>query len=239
LDAYEGLILKQIHFKESSKILHLYTENGHLSVLVHGAKKLSSPFLHLTENLNWIRFYATGKEMKTLSDGELIADFSVLKANLEKFTCAQHITEMLSFFYESQYDHKKMYEFVLKILRKIETETEYLPYVYMFELKYLFLLGVAPNFNTCAACGATETLRFSVQDGGFACPLHTTTTDVQAISTVDAMKVLFYHDLRNPLPLSLDEETVKKIRRFLDDYYLYHLNFKSKSRQILAGLLGY
>lgn len=239
MDAYEGLILKQINFKESSKILHLYTENGQLSVLVHGAKKLSSPFLHLTENLNRIRFYATGKEMKTFSDGEIITDFSLLKTNLEKFTCAQHITEMLSFFYESEYDHKKMYEFVLKILGKIETETDYLPYVFMFELKYLFLLGVAPNFNTCAACGAREMLKFSVRDGGFACPLHATATDFLEITTVDAMRTLFYHDLRNPLALSLDADTVKKIRRFLDDYYLYHLNFKSKSRLILAGLLGY
>lgn len=239
LDVYEGLILKQINYKESSKILHLYTENGQMSVLVHGARKMNSPYLHLTENMNWIRFYATGKTMKTLTDAELLGDFPKIKQDLESFTVAQTLMEMLSFFYESEYDHKKMYQFTLKVLKKMETETDVYPYLFLFELKYLFLLGVAPNFQSCAACGELERLKFSVKDGGYACPLHQTATDFLEISTVDLMKQLFYHDLKNPLEITLTPETKKQILCFLDDYYLYHLNFKSKSRTILAGLIGY
>jgi DNA repair protein RecO (recombination protein O) len=238
LEAFEGLVLKQINFKESSKILYLYTGNGLMSVLVHGAKKLSSPFLNLTQNLNLIKFYAAGKSLRTLTDGELLADYRKTKENLEKFTYVQHLTETLYFFSESEYDHKKMYDFVKKILNKIEIETQYIRYVYMFELKYLYLLGFSPSWNQCAACGVKENLAFSVKDGGFACRTHATGSPI-GLEAVEAMKLLFYHDLQNPLEIKLEPEVLREIRLFLDDYYLYHLNYKSKSRSLLQGLLGY
>lgn len=239
MEAYEGLILKQINFKESSKILYLYTAEGPMSVLVHGAKKLSSPFLRLTENLTRIRFFGSGKAMKTMTDGEILADYRKIKENLERFSYAQHLMEILHFFSESSYDHKKMYEFVRKILEKMESEPYYIRYVYMFELKFLYMLGVAPNFTACAACGGTENLRFSAKDGGFVCDRHWTSATFEEMETVERMKTLYYHDLKNPLDFKPDDTIRRQIRRFLDEYYLFHLNFKSKSRTILAGLLGY
>lgn len=239
MEAFEGLILKQIQFKESSKILYLYTPEGPMSVLVHGAKKVTGSRLALTENLTRIKFFGSGKTMKTLTDGEVLADYRKIKDNLEKFTYAQHLSEILHFFSESQFDHKKMYEFTRKILERIEAETYYTRYAYMFELKFLHLLGVAPNFVSCAACGATEDLRFSVKDGGYACPKHAGPGPWEDPEVVERMKILYYHDLKNPLDFRPDDRIRREIRRFLDEYYQYHLNFKSKSRTILQGLLGY
>lgn len=239
MEAFEGVILKQINFKESSKILYLYTPNGPMSVLVHGAKKITGAKLALTENLTRIRFFGSGKAMKTMTDGEILSEYRKIKDNLEKFTYAQHLTEILHFFSESEIDHKKMYEFLRKILDKIENEVTYVRYVNMFELKLLYLLGVAPNFVACAACGATRDLRFSVQDGGYVCPEHATATVFEDPGMVERMKILYYHDLKNPLEFKPDDQIRRQIRLFLDDYYLYHLNFKSKSRTILNGLIGY
>jgi DNA repair protein RecO (recombination protein O) len=239
LEEFEGLILKQINFKESSKILYLYTANGPMSLLVHGAKKLSSPFLNVTQNMTLIRFFASGKAMKTLTDAEIVEDYRKLKENLEKFTYMQHVMETLHFFSETEYAHKKMYDFLKKIFKKVESETNYIRYIYMFELKFLYLLGFTPSFSVCAACGKDEMLKFSVQDGGFVCLEHATAPYFWDLPVVDAMKSLFYHDLKNPLELKIDDETLKGIRQFLDEYYMFHLNFKSKSRSILSGLLGY
>ena len=38
----EAIVLNSIEYKDSSKILNLYTENGHKSVIAHGVKKLNS-----------------------------------------------------------------------------------------------------------------------------------------------------------------------------------------------------
>jgi DNA repair protein RecO (recombination protein O) len=239
VEAFEGLILKQINFKESSKILYVYTEKGLISLLVHGAKKLASPFLNLTQNLTWIKFFATGKALKTLTDGEIINDYRKIKVDLEKFTYVQHLMEIINFFSESEYDHKKLFTFLKKILAHIENESHYIRYVYMFELKYLYLLGVGPNFNACSACGAINNLKFAVKDGGYACENHTTATTYMSTRSVEVMKQLYYHDLKNPLDLKPDLDIRREIRLFLDEYYLYHLNFISKSRSILLGLFGY
>ncbi|MDD3126799.1 MAG: DNA repair protein RecO [Candidatus Izemoplasmatales bacterium] len=239
MEAFEGLILKQINFKESSKILYIYTEKGQMSLLVHGAKKLSSPFLNLTQNLTLIKFYATGKALKTLTDGEILTDYRKIKTDLEKFTYVQHLMEIINYFSESEYDHQKLYTFLKKILSHIENETHYIRYVYMFELKYLYLLGVAPNFNVCSACGVTDNLQFAVKDGGYACKIHATANSGVSHASVAVMKQIYYHDLKTVLDLKPDPDIRREIRLFLDEYYLYHLNFTSKSRTILSGLLGY
>ncbi len=239
MEAFEGLILKQINFKESSKILYLYTATGPLSVLVHGAKKVTGGKLSLTENLTRIRFFGSGKAMKTMTDGEIVADYRKIKDDLEKFTYCQHLTEILHFFSESPLDHPKMYEFIKKVLDKIENETYFVRYVNLFELKFLHMLGVAPNFSACAACGSHQDLRFSVEDGGYVCPEHATGRQWIDPDVVERMKTLYYHDLKNPLDFKPDDRIRREIRLFLDAYYLYHLNFKSKSRSILSGLIGY
>jgi len=240
LDKLEGLIIKQISFKESSKIVYLYTPSGQVSILVHGAKKYSSPFLRLTENLTLIRCFVTGSGLKTMTEGEIVRDYADIKSDLEKMTYVSHLTELLMAFSESEYDHKKIYEFFVKILNHIETSKAYIRFVYMFELKYLYMLGVAPNFKQCVDCTRTDDLHFSIKNGGYACPDHVITGEKTIPeTTMSVIKQLYYHDLKLPLELKIDQQTGMEIRRFLDEYYVYHLSFQSKSRKILAGLLGY
>ncbi len=172
METFEGLIVKQIAFKESSKILHVYTDTGMVSVLVHGAKKFKSPWLSASENLNVIRIQATGKNLLILTDAEIVSDYRNIKADLIRLTYAQHLLEIIHFFAETEYDHAKFYAFIKKILAKIDSEADYIPFAYLFELKFLFLLGVAPAFGACAECGTKTGLSFRVRSGGAACEEH-------------------------------------------------------------------
>lgn len=236
--AFDGLILKQIPFKESSKILHVYTAEGMKSVLVHGAKKFGSPYLSSSENLNVVRFQAVGKELLTLTDADLVEGYPKLKADLERFTYAQHLAELLHNFAEAEYDHAKFFAFTLKILAKLETEADYQVYAFIFELKYLFLLGVAPAFTACAACGRKDDLSFRVRSGGLSCPDH-----AEGPGVTDEgfrwMRRLYLIDLKDPLVERPDAATTAELRHAIDDWYAFHLNFRSKSRSVLSGLLGY
>jgi len=238
VQAFDGLILKQIPFKESSKILHVYTAEGMKSVLVHGAKKFGSPYLSSSENLNLVKFQATGRDLLTLTDADLIEVYPRIKADLERFTYAQHLAELLHGFGEAEYDHAKFFAFTLKILAKFETEADYQVYAFIFELKFLFLLGVAPAFTACAACGKKDELTFRVRSGGLSCPDH-----LEGPAVTDAafrwMRRLYQIDLKDPVVERPDEAATVEIRRVIDDWYAYHLNFRSKSRSVLSGLLGY
>jgi len=238
METFEGLIVKQIPFQESSKILHLYTAEGMKSVIVHGAKKMTSPYLSASENLNLVRVSAAGKDLLTVTDADLVEGYPAIKADLEKLTYAQHLAELLNDFAESEYDHAKFYAFVKKILTRFETEPDYHAFAYMFELKYLFLLGVAPSFGACAACGKKDGLAFRVRAGGACCPDHAE-GPVVSDEAFAWMRRLYQFDLREPLAERPSPAVSAEIRRVIDDYYAYHLNFRSKSRSVLSGLLGY
>ena len=240
LNGFEGLIIKQINYKESSKILYVYTPEGLISLLVHGAKKLSSPLLHTTDNLNLIKGFYSGKGLKTLTDAEIINDYEPIKNDLNKVTYVFHLLELIFAFAESEYDHHKLYQFVIRLFDKITESTTYIRYIYMFEIKFLYMLGVAPNFKDCVSCNAKENLKFSIKNGGYCCenhfPLGEKTYSNEAITILSE---LFYHDLKQSFDTIINRDIGQEIRLILDEYYLYHLSFQSKSRKVLSGLLGY
>lgn len=235
----EGIILKKINYKESSKIIYLYTIEGLKSVLIHGGNKLKSPYLSLTKPLNLVSLHVSGKNLYVLRDADIINDFRSTSNDLEKYTYATHILEIIYNFATHDHDHEKLYNFIVKIFNIIDTEENYIPYLYMIELKLLYLLGVNPLFNRCVSCEKTENLQFSIEEGGMCCKEH-----FRGISTLSSVGVLemmklYYFDLSNPKNIQIDQVYLKEIRITLDKYYEYHLNFKSNSRKILIGLIGY
>lgn len=241
LEYIEGIVLKKIDYKESSNIVYIYTNMGLRSVLVHGIKKAKSPYLNLCRVLNHVGLHVTGKDLLTLRDGDVLRDFRDLKKDLEQFTYALHISELLYFFANHEHDHEKLLQFVLKIFQLCEQKTEqYIPYMNMIELKLLYLLGVNPMFQHCVSCDRTDVLSFSIREGGMQCPDHFKREEIEVSqAAINLMMELYYHDLQNPQPFHYDNESLKELRLVLDKYYEYHLNFRSHSRNMLKGLIGY
>lgn len=226
-------------YKESSKIVFLYTASGKTSFLVHGANKLSSPFLAKTEILTKLKVFTEGKGLKIGKEIEILDLFAGIKSNLEKYTYCLHILEILQQIADAEIDHEKLFAFLGKIFPLIETEPEYIPYIYMFESKLLYLLGIQPELQSCVTCNSKDVIAFSVSDGGMCCLDHLPLCKTYPKSIVDHFLKLYYFNLDKPGELKFDEFTIKEIRHLLDEYYQYHLNFETKSRQLLKGLIGY
>ncbi len=239
MERLDGLILKQIAYKDSSKIMQVTTASGRKSVLVHGAKKLNSPYLAASEPMTQIRFFVSGTNLQTLRDVEIVHDFRVLKADVVKYAAGCHLMELVDRFEESEIDHAKLYPFLLKILLRVESETAYELYVAMFELKLLYLIGVQPNLRQCAVCSATEGLRLTAEGGGCLCSEHRTGEFSYDDATLDLVLRLYYHDLLHPLDVVVTDAVLVSLRRFIDHYYAFHLNLHTKSRQLWMGLQGY
>ncbi|MBN2540670.1 MAG: DNA repair protein RecO [Bacilli bacterium] len=240
MEYIEGLILKKLDYKESSQILYLYTDKGLMSVLVHGSRKVKSPYLNLTRVLNLVGLHTSGKDLQTLRDGDVLEDFRDLKENIETFTYLQHILELVYHIAQHEHDHEKLYLFLLKILAKVKTTEAYIPYLNMVELKLLHLLGINPLFTSCTSCGKTDHLQFSVREGGMCCKEHYQGNEPRVSDEcVKLMMKLYYYDLQAPTPIDYTEETLRELRGVIDRYYEYHLNFRSNSRKMLVGLIGY
>jgi len=234
-----GYVLKRMDYKESSKIVFLYTASGKTSFLVHGANKLSSPYLAKTEVLTKLKVTTVGKGLKICKDIEILDLFPKIKNDLEKYTYCLHILEILQQISDAEIDHEKLFAFLGKIFPLIEIEKEYVPYIYMFESKLLYLLGIQPELQACVVCKRKEVLAFSVKDGGTCCLDHLPLGKTYPRSIIDQFQKIYYYNLDKQSELTLDELAIREIRMLLDEYYQYHLNFETKSRQVLKGLIGY
>ena len=235
---YQGIILKKISYKESSEIIYLYTDQGLISVLVHGSKKIKSPFLNLTKVLNQVKVNVSGKNLLTFRDGEVINNFSIIHEDLEKYTYCLHLCEMLYYFSTHDHDHEKLLTFIIKVLPIIKEEKNYIAYINMIELKLLYLLGVNPNLTSCIVCESIDDLTFSVKDGGALCKTHQKEGSYNN-KTLNAIKKLYYHDINKTKEITIDVTLYKDIRNLIDEYYEFHLNYFSKTRKMLKGLIGY
>ena len=239
LEYIEGIILKKINYKDSSKIIYIYTKDGLTSVLIHGSNNMKSKYLGLAKILSHVALHVSGKDLKTLRDGDILEDNRNILNDLTKYTYCTHILEMIYYFSTHDHDHEKLYLFLLKIFKIVNKNNNYIPYLNMVELKLLYLLGVNPMFNHCVSCNKTTGLKFSIKDGGMCCRNHIREKNNISNSAVSDMIKIYYFDLDKKIELNIKETNLKEIRYVLDKYYAYHLNFKSNSRKILKGLIGY
>ncbi|MFP4478884.1 MAG: DNA repair protein RecO [bacterium] len=238
MEVIEGIVLKQMNYKESSKIIYVYTIHGLVSVLVHGSNKVKSPYLNLVRVFSHVKLHVSGREMKTLRDGEVIHYHAEISEDVTKYTYALHFMELVYYFSHHEHDHEKFYLFILKIIDKIIEKNNYEVYIMMAELKLLYLLGVQPLLKHCVFCDSKEALNFSVQDGGMICAKHRQNSSYNA-SAMHLLLTLYYYDLSNPIDLEYEEEDIITLRKIIDEYYEYHLNYKSRSRKLLKDLIGY
>jgi DNA repair protein RecO (recombination protein O) len=238
LELVEGIILKQIKYKESSKIMYLYTGHGLVSVLVHGSQKIKSPYLNLVRVFSYVRLFVSGKTLKTLRDAEVLDRYPMISDKLERYAYGLHLMEVVYQFSGHDHDHKKLFQFLLKILERLNQDEQYESYVMMFELKLLYLLGLQPLLKHCVFCREETHLSFSVKDGGMVCQNHGGKKEYPS-STIQYLAKLYYFDVDRESLDEVNREDIKHLRKLLDAYYQYHLNFKSKSRKMIQDLLGY
>lgn len=238
LETIQGIVLKHIRYKESSKIIYLYTPNGQVSVLVHGSQSMKSPYLNLVRVFSHVKLQISGKNLKTLRDGDVVHYYNHISENLERYAYAAHLMEVIYFFSNHDHDHEKLFQFLLKIMDKLEHENDFRIYEMMAELKLLYLLGVQPLFKHCVFCQNTSGLVFSLEDGGMVCSDHQQRSKYNK-STIELMMKVYYFDLSKDQAIEYSQTELAALRRLLDEYYEYHLNFKSKSRNMIRDMDGF
>lgn len=236
VDAKEGLVLRQIAFKESSVILHVYTVDGLESVMVHRAKQWISPFLRVIEPMTLIRYHAGGKQRMTMTDADILEDFHELKSDFERQMAASHLLELTQHHAEGDFDHAKLYPFLKNVLKLLGRHPRYDLIAMLFELKLFYLLGVQPQLRGCVVCKNKDALRLSVSAGGAVCPDHRRPDATFDEDVVLAAACLYFHDIKEPLDWPFDSSVDLRLRDFIDQYAQYHLHFLSKSRQLWMGL---
>lgn len=236
----KGLIVKVQDYLENAVLATVLTENGKETLIIRGAKKMNTSTRRLASVLTLIEFNHTeSKGLSTLTEGVVIDNYTIIKDDLIRFNYALVMLEKISYFMDEITDYATLYNFTLELLNKLKN-TEFLNGVILiFEIKFLYLLGVAPSFNRCPICGKKAiNAALDIKSGGFICErCHYLKETSLSIDDSLLFKKIYVTKLNE-----IDDDFLKEINnhqninKCVNLYYEWHLDFKSKVLDIIEKI---
>jgi len=236
----EALILRTIPFQESSSIVKMFTrEQGKISVIAKGARRLKSALRGFLEPLNYIEaiyYYKSTRDIQTLSKIDLIQSYLSgvpdIECNIFGLALLETIDKVV---HDHQHDHEIFDDAVHHLgFMNHEPETCKMALV-RFLLTLTDILGYRLEINSCPHCRAQ--LISAVYNPGSAqlicmeCGRHFSLGHRFAESDMAFLK--------NPEDLdSYRMINREKLLRMLIHYLSYHLDvpLHLKSLQLLSDL---
>jgi DNA repair protein RecO (recombination protein O) len=179
IEKSEALVLRVILFRDTSKILTVYTaEHGLVSLLakgVRGPKPRFGASLELFACVDVVYYHRDARELQLLSQASLLDAHLGLSAHPERYVYGTGVLEFLLKVLSGQEPPGRLYALSQRALEVLESAPRSaLAAVFRaFELKAVAFLGHRPELYSCADCGrrADEPARwrFSPLTGGIVC----------------------------------------------------------------------
>lgn len=236
----KAFVLNSLDYKDNSKILYLYTEKGHMSVLAHGVKKLNSINRFLSQNGNLISLSTSKGNFPSLREGQLINEYENIKRDIYKYTYMNHIMELVKNVISDDLNHEKMFMFLEKVFRKMDEGLESSVLSFIFELKLLHFIGYGLNFKGCNICSENDALVFNPSSGGLTCRKHLNFNDPAYEKDIyTLLHMLYIIDIEKMDLPEIDLPTKAIVRNIIDMLYDEFISFKTKSRDILKQIEKY
>ena len=255
ISKYQGLVLKIKDYKENSSLVTVITPEFKQNYIVRGTKKLTSKTAKWINFLNNISFTATDTDgLNTMTEAFVLNSFPNIVTDSKKLEVSFVIVEKLDLLYEQATDLNKLYEFTLKILNLLEQSNYPMQILQLFEIKIMYLLGIAPNLNSCMKCNriiGDEKFYFNVNIGGNICSKCSVYDEFHSSNYIlndnlsKVFKYLYFIKIDN-----VDEEFLKliyeiegeygekSINKAIDLYYQQYLDFNSKVKKVYASMKG-
>ena len=236
----EAIVLHSIEYKDSSKILNLYTKEGHKSVLAHGVKKHNNINRFLSQNCTRIKLDISDKKLPSLKDGELLDEYENIKKDVYTYSYMNHILELVNHTISSDSDHQKMYHFLTRLLTLVNQGFDADIASFIFELKLLHFIGYGLNFKGCSICDKNENLVFHVSSGGIICKHHLD-ADIHTYGeeVYQLLQALYYLDIDQECTITFLDTDRIIIRHILDILFDEFVSFHTKSMKIIKQIEKY
>lgn len=225
----EGIVLNELQYKESSKILNIYTkELGKINVMARGAYRSKSKLIASTQVFSYCNYeFRNGRTFYYLLDGRVIKSFYNIREKIERTMIGFYILEIFNKSIPEEEPNETLFLFLVKALDTLSNLDEnYLEFLIAFELKFISFIGYRPNIEECVSCGNKniKDLRFSVESGGILCG-DCLSKDPYSVKINQIMQniliKLIYIPFDNIKDISFNREDLMKIQDILERYILY------------------
>ncbi|MCL2766339.1 MAG: DNA repair protein RecO [Peptococcaceae bacterium] len=231
----EAVVIRAKDSGNGDKLMILFSKDqGKIKAMAHGVAKPTSRKRGAVQLFSHSRFLISkGRELDTISQGELIEIFPFLWNNLERFAQASYLAELVDAFTPEGEPNSRIFTMLLKTLHRLaDSDGELLTRV--FEIRLLTLSGFRPVLEHCANCQGqiTGQIVFSPGLGGILCE-KCREVDSKAIQlnrgALENMKLYLTWSIEKLHRVKNDPTTGNQIKQALQSYIRYTLERKLKS----------
>ncbi|TJX14718.1 DNA repair protein RecO [Tissierella creatinini] len=243
----QGIILSEIRFKESSKILNVYTKKlGKISLMAQGAYKPKSHLLAATQPFANVEFQLrTGRNFYYISGADLINSFYSIRGDLERLAYGFYLLELLEKSTPDEEQNEKLFLLLEKGLGYLSgIDKDYLKFIVAYELKYISFIGYKPHLENCVVCNKKleGKVKFSTILGGvlgFCCIYNDITAKNINNSVLSSMNKLLYSTFEELASLNINKNILNSIHDIIVDYILNCIERREfKSLSLVKTLIG-
>lgn len=235
----EGIIVSEVDYKESSKIINVFSPTeGVIGILARGTKKVKSNLSGVTSKLTYGYFHVNYKEngLSTLIEVDIIDGFKKIRKSIDLISYASYLLELSSMVYKHDND-REIYNFLIASLKKIDEGYDYVVITNILELKLLEYLGIKPVIDGCVNCGSkTNIVTISSYRGGYLCKDCARDEVIVNIKTIKLLRMFYYVDINKISKLDISDNIKKELNRFIDDYYDRYSGLYLKTKLFLKNL---
>ena len=231
----EGIVLKEMRYQESSKILNIYTKRyGKIPVMVKGAYKPKSQLIANTQIFSHNEYQLhKGKSFYYLTQADILESFYSIRGKMERVIYGYYILELVDKSIPDEQENEKIFMLLEKGLRVLsKLDEDFLKFIIAYELKFISFLGYKPYMERCVLCYNTNanTVKFSISEGGIICN-DCFSMDSTAIylnrEIYETMNNLLYIPLERTSEVVASEDSLYKLHQIIVEYILYNIDRKA------------
>lgn len=153
----KSIVFKKYDFGEADElVVFLSRELGWLRGVAKNAKKSRVRFGGHLEPLSLVEFVLRSRKKDDLvwiDESQVIQGFLRIRSDIGKVARAQYFLELCSVFLPEDHPDPVLFDFIQTFLESLEADIANPVQLLLDEIRLLGLLGYAPRFDLCPACG--------------------------------------------------------------------------------------
>ena len=238
-----GISLTVKKYRGTQRLVVFFTrERGKVEAVAQGIGKPGSRLASVVEPLVLSRlFFARGRQLDRLTEGEVLNSFYSLRADLQRFAYASYMAELTARATEPGLAIPELFDALRASLESLDSGARPEIVAWGFALRLMQQLGVAPVADKCANCGSALGVEvfYSPTVGGLICAdcRHSGGSMLRLSATTAALLRSLLSFPIDRLPrLSCPPDSRAQLGELLRRHIAYHLGFTPVSERFLREI---
>ena len=243
-----GLVLREVAYKDSSKILTVLTENeGKLTVSARGALRRNSKLTAAAQLLVYSEMsLVSTRDRWVLTEARSVEQFIGLRGDITLLSLGSYFAELTEAAADEDSPSPELLPLCLNALfalsEGLKTPELVKP---AFEFRLMRASGFAPLVSQCSICGAeaAEDSLLNIAGGTIQCAGHAQAEGAQAESAplsrsaLDAMRYIIGCNPKKLFSFSLGETALRELSSAAEMYLLAHMDRRFRTLEYFKSVM--